>query len=303
MAMAADAPGAAEAAEKFACPACGAPAGQPCRTRRGAVAVSYHTPRFILVPALGDADEVAVPPGRRPGDRWTPGALPSLVRIGYACAPTADEDLSGQLSQLDAAGCARTFADIAGPAVSGRPELTRALRLAAEQRSSAERQPVMLSVCELARLARTATELIAAAGALQSADVRLEVHSGPLAGVYDPNGTGSMLFAVLAAAADLDREHHRQLVRAGQRAAAARGRRGGRPRVLDQAMLAAARRLYDEGVPVPDIAQRLMIPAGKNAGRHPSLASVYRALSGPVARSADPVHRDVPDKEPARSSQ
>lgn len=294
---------AAEAAERFACPACGAPAGRPCRTRGGTVAVSYHTPRFVLVPALGNAGEVAVPADRRPGDRWTPGAGPSRVRIGYACAATAEEDVSGQLSRLDAAGCVRTFADVVGPAVSWRPELTRALRLAAEQRSCAERQPVTVSVCELARLARTAPELIATAGVLQAADVQLEVRSGPLAGAYDPNGAGSTLFAVLAAAAGLDREHHRQLVRAGQQAAAARGKRGGRPRVLDEAMLAAARRLYDEGVPVPEIAHRLMIPAGKNAGRHPSLASVYRALSGPGARSADPAHREIAQHEPARSAQ
>ena len=275
--------------------------GRPCRTRGGDVAISYHTPRFILVPALGDADEVVVPAGRRPGDRWTAGA-PSLVRIGYVCAATADEDVSEQFSQLDTAGCARTFAETVGATVSMRPELTRALRLAAGQRSCADHQPVVVTVCELARLARTAAELIEAAGVLQAADVRLEIRCGPLAGVHDPNSAGSMLFAVLAAAADLDREHRRQLVRAGQRAAVARGTRGGRPRVFDDVMFAAARRLYSEGVPVPLIAQRLVISTGKNAGRHPSLASVYRALSEPDAPRVDAVDRSVPEDGPVRSS-
>ncbi|MFI6182368.1 hypothetical protein ACIA8R_43050, partial [Nonomuraea sp. NPDC051191] len=32
-------------------------------------------------------------------------------------------------------------------------------------------------------------------------------------------------------------------------------------------------------VPVPEIAAKLVIPAGKNKGRHPSLASVYRVLA------------------------
>jgi DNA invertase Pin-like site-specific DNA recombinase len=299
--MQADVLGAAEAAERFACPACGAPAGRPCKTRGADVAIGYHTPRFILVPALGDADEVVVPADRCPGDRWTAGA-PSLVRIGYVCAATANEDVSEQFSQLDTAGCARTFADTVGPTAGMRPELTRALRLAAGQRSCAERQPVALTVCELARLARTAAELIEVAGVLQTADIQLEVRCGPLTGVHDPGGSGSMLFAVLAAAADLDREHRRQLVRSGQRAAVARGNHGGRPRVFDEVMLAVARRLYSEGVPVPVIAQRLVISTGKNAGRHPSLASVYRALSEPGAPRVDAVDRSVPEDGPVRSS-
>ncbi len=139
-------------------------------------------------------------------------------------------------------------------------------------------------------------------GVLQAADIRLEIRCGPLAGVHDPNGAGSMLFAALAAAADLDREHRRQLVRAGQRAAVARGNRGGRPRVFDEVMLAMARRLYNEGVPVPVIAQRLVISTGKNAGRHPSLASVYRALSEPDAPRVDAIERNVLEDGPARSS-
>ena len=40
-----------------------------------------------------------------------------------------------------------------------------------------------------------------------------------------------------------------------------------------------ARALKDKGVPVPEIAQKLTIKTGKNSGRHPSVASVYRALA------------------------
>ncbi|WP_433359150.1 hypothetical protein [Streptosporangium sp. CA-115845] len=37
------------------------------------------------------------------------------------------------------------------------------------------------------------------------------------------------------------------------------------------------------GVAVPDIACKLVIPAGKNKGRHPSVASVYRVLAEEAA--------------------
>ena len=41
-----------------------------------------------------------------------------------------------------------------------------------------------------------------------------------------------------------------------------------------------ARALRDQGTPIPDIAQKLKIQSGKkNAGKHPSVASLYRALA------------------------
>ncbi|MDQ2877403.1 MAG: recombinase family protein, partial [Actinomycetota bacterium] len=50
---------------------CAAPAGSPCRTGKGKVAVQYHTARFRLVPHLAKALSVPVPPARKPGSAWT----------------------------------------------------------------------------------------------------------------------------------------------------------------------------------------------------------------------------------------
>ncbi|WP_218182962.1 hypothetical protein [Streptomyces sp. PKU-EA00015] len=44
-------------------------------------------------------------------------------------------------------------------------------------------------------------------------------------------------------------------------------------------MLTFAVALKNKGVPVPEIAKKLTIKAGKNAGKHPSVASLYRALA------------------------
>lgn len=41
------------------------------------------------------------------------------------------------------------------------------------------------------------------------------------------------------------------------------------------------------GVPVPEIAAKLVIKTGKNAGKHPSVASVYRALADDAATAAE----------------
>jgi len=120
---------------------------------------------------------------------------------------------------------------------------------------------------------------MAVAAALESDGIQLELLTGPLAGVYDPNGMGAMLFAVLAVAAQLDRNYIREKTLEGQQAAAARGNHGGRPKVIDADMLLFARALKDKGTPMPEIAQKLVIKTGKNAGRHPSVASLYRALA------------------------
>lgn len=277
---------AATAAERFACATCGSPAGSPCRTPSGNTAFRYHTARFILVNELSGAPEVLVPDDREPGRPWQATAAPAVpahdtgapVRIGYACGTPASPGLHGQLDALRAAGCARIFREHASARVKDRPELAKALRLAASLSTPGGRT-VILTVDELGRLARTAAELMTLAAAIAARGTCLELLTGPLAGTYDPGGEGSFLFEVLAAAAGLDRNHRREKSIEGQQAAAARGRRGGRPRVFDDEMTAAALAMREQGMGVPEIAARLVIPEGKNAGRHPSLASVYRALA------------------------
>jgi DNA invertase Pin-like site-specific DNA recombinase len=279
---------AASAAEQLDCPTCGVPAGSPCRTRSGNTALKYHTPRFLLVPALRDAHEVDVADDRGPGRPWRAGPARTThdpgapIRIGYACCSPASADLDRQLRALTTARCRHVLAEQVHTGIKTRPELDKALALAIGLARTAPDQVVILTVHELKRLARNTAELIALSAAVQAAGIRLEVLTGPLAGIHDPNGPGSMLFAVLAAAARLDRDYVREKTREGQQAAAAKGHRSGRPKVFDDDMLALARSLHDQGVPVPDIAQQLTIKTGKNAGRHPSVASVYRALAEPA---------------------
>ncbi|WP_349307939.1 MULTISPECIES: hypothetical protein [unclassified Streptomyces] len=90
---------------------------------------------------------------------------------------------------------------------------------------------------------------------------------------------GAMFFAVLAVAAQLDRNYIREKTLEGQQIAAAKGHHGGRPKVIDEDMVTFALALRDKSVPVPEIAKKLRIPTGKNAGQNPSVASLYRALA------------------------
>ncbi len=49
--------------------------------------------------------------------------------------------------------------------------------------------------------------------------------------------------------------------------------------MIDEDDVLVARALRNKGTPMPDIVKKLTIKTGKNAGRHPSVASLYRALA------------------------
>lgn len=160
-----------------------------------------------------------VPPDRAPGKKWAQGpevaaAAPETtgapIRIGYARRSTATQELQSQLDALAAAKCTRVFSEKISTRIRVRPEFEAALALAREVKTAAPDQPVILTVHEMKRLARNAAELMTLSATLQCAGIQLELLSGPLIGIYDPHGMGSMLFAVLAVAAQLNRDYIRE---------------------------------------------------------------------------------------------
>ncbi|MFF4779220.1 recombinase family protein [Microtetraspora fusca] len=222
----------------------------------------------------------------RPGRAADPDRVRALFHQG--------QELDSQLVALRASGCTRIFSEKISTRVKVRPELEASLALCREIKTAAPGQTVIFTVHELKRPARNAAELMTLASGLQAAGIQLELLSGPLTGIYDPNGLGAMLFAVLAVAAQLDRDYIRDKTLEGQQAAAAKGNHGGRPKVIDDDMLTFALALRAKGVPVPAIAAKLKIATGKNAGTPPSVASLYRALAEAEQADADQRAMDAP---------
>lgn len=282
-----DAPDAVEARD---CPMCEAPAGSPCRTRGGKVAPKYHTGRIMLVPKLRDSLEVRTPADRGPGRAWRAGpvlaAAPipaadpnTVVRIGYCRTSMVSQELQSQLDALDAVGCLKVYAEQISTRIPIRPQLEAAISHARTIKEAVPGQTVLLTVHELKRLGRGSAELITTANGLMKEGIGLEMLTGPLAGVYNPSGHGAALFAFFAAMAESEREYIREKTLEGQEASRANGRHGGRPNVADDHMADYAKDLRAKGVPVAEIRTKLFIPSGKNKGKHPSLATVYRLLA------------------------
>jgi DNA invertase Pin-like site-specific DNA recombinase len=264
------------------CPmsACAAPAGSPCRTGKGKVAVQYHTARFRLAPQLAKTLSVATPAVRKPGSVWTELPRPVVrgtepaghVRIGYARASTVRQSLDTQLDSLRSAGVTRIFSEKISTRATTRPELDKAVTLAREMRASGV--AVTLVVHEHKRLGR-GLELAALAEQLKASDVGLEFLTGELQGSHDPSG---VVFTVLAALSGMEREYIRGRTLEGHESARARGKHIGGAGVTDDHMLSMALHLRGQELSLRDIAARLVITKGKKKGQHPSPATVLRLL-------------------------
>lgn len=64
--------------------------------------------------------------------------------------------------------------------------------------------------------ARNAAELMTLSAELQASGIQLELLTGPLTGIYDPNSMGAMFFAVLAVAGQIERNYIREKTGAAQ---------------------------------------------------------------------------------------
>jgi len=263
-----------------ACPmtSCAAPAGSPCRTGRGKVAVQYHTARFRLVPLFAKALNVPTPALRKPGTAWIELPRPAVAdaepaghaRIGYARASTVRQSLDTQLDALKAAGVTRVFAEKISTRATTRPELNKAVTLARELRAAGV--AVTFVVHEHKRLGRV-LDLAARAEQLRAAGIGLEFLTGELQGSHDPSG---VVFTVLAALSGMEREYIRDRTLEGHESA--RGKAIGGAAVTDGNMLSMALHLRGQNLSLRDIAARLVITSGAKRGRHPSPATVLRML-------------------------
>lgn len=153
--------------------------------------------------------------------------------IGYCRVSTAGQSLDRQLDQLTAAGCERVYQEKVSGASKERPELDRLL--------DALREGDVVVVTELSRLGRTVKGLIDLTEKIHQtgADIKSLKES-----IDTTSPAGKMIFAVMAAMAEMERDLIRERTAEGLKAARARGRKGGRPAV-DKEKLDLAIRMYN----------------------------------------------------------
>ena len=169
--------------------------------------------------------------------------------IGYARVSTAEDKqlLDRQLDALNEIGCQKIFTDKASGSNTERPGLAECLAYL--------RPDDVLVVLDLDRLGRLAKDLIILIDDLASKDIGFKAINSPM---DTTTPTGRAFLQIQAAFAEMERNIIRQRVQEGLAAARARGRKGGRPRVMTAEKLRYAQHLMsDQTRSIPDICKEL----------------------------------------------
>jgi len=184
--------------------------------------------------------------------------------IGYARVSTDDQSFDLQLDALS--DCDRVYSEIASGAKFERVELNRAI--------ASLKPGDTLKVWRLDRLGRSLSHLIDTITYLRDKQVNFQSVNDA---IDTSTAAGRLVFGVFGAIAEFERELIRERTIAGLAAAKARGRNGGRKKVMSQDDINAAIRLHETGMNVKRICQTL----------HISRATYYRHVYDMITGGSD----------------
>lgn len=182
------------------------------------------------------------------------------MKVGYARVSTSEQDAALQHHALREAACEHIFSETASGAKAERPELARALAY--------WRKGDTLVIWKLDRLARSLKQLIATVEGLEAREIQFQSITE---GLDTTSAGGKLVFHIMGALAEFERNLIRERTNAGLKAARDRGRLGGRPKALSDDDLRATRTLLADGAfSVANVAEKLNVSA----------STLYRNLNG-----------------------
>jgi DNA invertase Pin-like site-specific DNA recombinase len=186
--------------------------------------------------------------------------------IGYARVSTIDQNVELQRDALKEAGCRRVFEETASGATRARPQLVEALDFL--------RPGDTLVAWKLDRLARSVQQLIQIIEQLHKRGCGFR----SLTEAIDTTTAGGrLIFHIFGALAEFERGVIRERTLAGLEAARTRGRKGGRPKLMNDESLIVAQALLRDGVlTVKDVAKQVGV----------SEPTLYKYLSSPRSSNA-----------------
>jgi len=160
-----------------------------------------------------------------------------MAILGYARVSTNDQSLDRQLDELITAGAERVYSDIgSGKKGALRPQWDELLR--------SLRSGDALMVTELSRLGRSTSQLSALADDLSERKIALRILN---LGIDTGTPSGRLVYSIIAAVAEMERDLLIERTNSGLAASRARGRKGGRKREFSPAAVRKAQERYDRG--------------------------------------------------------
>jgi DNA invertase Pin-like site-specific DNA recombinase len=180
------------------------------------------------------------------------------MQIGYARVSTEDQNLDLQNDALKQAGCDKIIEEKASDAKTDRAGLDEAL--------SFLRKGDTLVVWKLDRLGRSLQHLIQVVNQLREKGIYFRSIQESL---DTSSSGGKLIFHIFGALAEFERDVIRDRTMAGLAAARARGRVGGRPKIMtDKKVHLAKTLLADHANTIDDVCETLGV----------SRATLYRYL-------------------------
>lgn len=173
--------------------------------------------------------------------------------VGYARVSTLDQNLDLQRDALLAAGCELIFEDKASGSLSEREGLARCLSYLRSGQDT-------LIVWKLDRLGRSLTHLVEVVTDLEGRGIGFKSLKE---NIDTTSSVGKLIFHLFAALAEFERNLIRERTAAGLASARARGRMGGRPKVLTDEKKRMAIALLNATPPmfIKDIAVQIGVSA------------------------------------------
>jgi DNA invertase Pin-like site-specific DNA recombinase len=156
-----------------------------------------------------------------------------MAKIGYVRVSTPGQNTDSQHDELAAYGCDKIFTDKVTGKHADRPELDKALAYL--------REGDVFVITRLSRAMRSLKHLLALADDLRERGVGLVVLKQQ---IDTTTPTGRLVFHILGAIDEFQRELIVEGTREGLDAARARGRSGGRRPKLNDAKATTVRRMY-----------------------------------------------------------
>jgi DNA invertase Pin-like site-specific DNA recombinase len=156
--------------------------------------------------------------------------------IGYARVSTDDQDFALQEDALKKAGCQKIFYDKMSGAGAERPGLRESLDYLRDKEDT-------LVVWRLDRLGRSLKNLIEMMNLLEERSIGFQSLQES---IDTTTSGGKLIFHIFGALAEFERNLIRERTMAGLASARARGKKGGRPKALDQERTQRLYKLYDE---------------------------------------------------------
>jgi DNA invertase Pin-like site-specific DNA recombinase len=168
-----------------------------------------------------------------------------MALLGYARVSTQDQELTGQLEALKAAGATKVYREKVSGVRADRPELAKLM-------ASLKPGDVVV-VTKLDRLGRSTRELLDLIDRISKAGASFRSLGDPL---WDTGSVqGRLLSTMLAAIAEFERELIRERTGDGRKRAMANGVKFGRKLKLSSFQRAEAIRRRGEGEPLASIAK------------------------------------------------